>query len=189
MRLRRIALAGLAVAGLLAGGPAPAGATSAHDFSFFSIEGEPLPLEQYAGKAVLLVNTASRCGFTPQYADLQELWERYRDRGLVVLAVPSNDFLNQEPGSAQEIKEFCEVHFGIDFPMTEKQRVIGRDAHPLYRWIAAELGRHGKPRWNFHKFLIGPDGAVIAGWGSRTRPLADDLLAEIERVVPQQATN
>lgn len=189
MQLRSIALAGLAAAGLLASGPAPAGATSAHDFNFTSIEGEPLPLEQYAGKAVLLVNTASRCGFTPQYAGLQELWERYRDRGLVVLAVPSNDFLNQEPGSAQEIKEFCEVHFGIDFPMTEKQKVIGRDAHPLYRWIAAELGRDGKPRWNFHKFLIGPDGAVVTGWGSRTRPLADAVLAEIERVIPPQTTN
>ena len=133
---------------------------------------------------MLLVNTASRCGFTPQYAGLQELWERYRDRGLVVLGVPSNDFLNQEPGTAAEIKAFCEVHFGIDFPMTEKQRVIGRQAHPLYRWIEAELGREGRPRWNFHKFLITPDGAVVGGWGARTKPLAEEVVAAVEQVLP-----
>ncbi|NIA71527.1 glutathione peroxidase [Pelagibius litoralis] len=184
MRLRGLALATLAVAGLLSSGPAPAGATSAHDFGFTSIEGEALPLSTYAGKAILLVNTASRCGFTHQYAGLQSLWERYGERGLVVLGVPSNDFMNQEPGSAKEIKEFCEVNFGINFPMTEKQRVIGREAHPLYRWIEGELGREGRPRWNFHKFLIAPDGAVVAGWSTRTPPLDRKIIAAVEQILP-----
>lgn len=184
MKLRSLLIAALAAAGLLSSGPAGSAGGSAHDYSFTSIEGQPLPLSNYAGKAVLVVNTASRCGFTPQYEGLQTLWERYRDRGLVVLGVPSNDFLGQEPGTAAEIKTFCEVNFGIDFPMTEKQRVIGRQAHPLYRWIEAELGRKGRPRWNFHKFLITPEGAVVGGWGARTRPLAEEVVGAVEQALP-----
>lgn len=170
---------------LLASMPAKAGATSAHDFDFTSIEGSPLPMRGFAGKAVLLVNTASFCGFTPQYSGLQELWQDYRDKGLVVLGVPSNDFGRQEPGGSSEIKEFCEVNFAIDFPMTEKQQVTGPAAHPLYRWIADELGEQGRPRWNFHKFLITPTGAVVAAWPSRTTPADPALRAAIEEVLPQ----
>ena len=188
MAMRRFAMGVLAAAGLLLTGPALAEPGSTQDFTFTSIEGEPLALSDYAGKAVLVVNTASQCGFTPQYADLQDLWDRYRDRGLVVLGVPSNDFGGQEPGSEAQIKEFCEVHFGIDFPMTEKQQVVGPEAHPLYRWFAAELGRQGTPRWNFHKVLIDPDGALVAGWPSRIRPVSQEILAAVERVLPPEQT-
>ena len=159
-------------------------ADSAHDFSFTSIEGARLPLSNFQGKAVLLVNTASFCGFTHQYEDLQALWERYRDRGLVVLGVPSNDFGQQEPGSSGEIKEFCEVNFGINFPMTERQQVRGDQAHPLYRWIAGQLDKNAAPRWNFHKFLIAPDGRVVSGWPSSTKPNAPKLLTAIEAQLP-----
>ena len=121
-------------------------ATSAHQFTFDSIEGGELPLSDFAGKAVLVVNTASRCGFTPQYSELQELWSRYRSRGLVVLGVPSNDFGGQEPGTKAEIKTFCEVNFDVDFPMTDKVRVKGDEAHPFYAWAGQELGGLAKPR-------------------------------------------
>lgn len=188
MSLRKLAMGVLAAAGLLFTGPALAEPGRAHDFTFTSIEGQPLALSDYAGKAVLVVNTASQCGFTPQYADLQDLWDRYRDRGLVVLGVPSNDFGGQEPGSEADIKEFCEVHFGIDFPMTEKQQVVGPEAHPLYRWFAAELGRQGTPRWNFHKVLIDAEGALVAGWPSRIRPVSQEILTAVERVLPAEQT-
>jgi glutathione peroxidase len=170
---------------LLALLPAAAAAKSAHDFAFTSIEGESLPMQRFAGKAVLLVNTASFCGYTPQYEGLQALWQSYRDKGLVVLGVPSNDFGGQEPGSSGEIKQFCELNFAVDFPMTEKQQVTGGAAHPLYRWIAAELGDEGRPTWNFHKFLITPTGQVVAAWPSRTTPADPALRAAIEEVLPR----
>jgi glutathione peroxidase len=113
-------------------------AVSAYDFEFTAIEGEPLPLSQYRGKVVLLVNTASLCGFTPQYADLQAVWARYRDRGLVVLGVPSNDFGGQEPGSAAEIKQFCEVNYDLDFPLTTKEHVVG-DAARSSGWRSTSI--------------------------------------------------
>ncbi len=110
---------------------------------------------------VLLVNTASLCGFTSQYKGLEELWRRYKDQGLVVLGVPSNDFGGQEPGSNEEIKRFCEASFDVTFPLADKQVVSGPNAHPLYRWAAAQTGAIGTPNWNFHKILIGRDGRVI----------------------------
>jgi len=162
-------------------GPAAAGsAQSAYDFSFTAIEGGDLPLAQYKGKVVLLVNTASLCGFTPQYDDLQAVWERYRERGLVVLGVPSNDFGGQEPGSAAEIKEFCEVNFSIDFPLTTKEHVVGDAAHPFYRWAAEQLGFAAKPRWNFHKYLIGPDGTLADWFSTVTKPTAPKVTEAIE---------
>src|SRR5437667_4133280 len=112
----------------------------AYRFEFTSIDGESLAFDAWRGRPVLVVNTASFCGYTPQYRDLEALWRRYRDRGLIVLGVPSNDFGEQEPGSAAEIKEFCETTYQIDFPLTEKVRVIGAAAHPFYRWVAATLG-------------------------------------------------
>ncbi len=177
---------GLAVvAGLtsLAHLPVQADPVSAHDFSFTSIDGEPLPMSRFRGKAVLLVNTASHCGYTHQYDGLQALWTTYRDRGLVVLGVPSDDF-DQELGSEAAIKRFCEVNFAIDFPMTERQSVRGRDAHPLYRWIAENKGRAAAPRWNFYKYLITPDGQVAGNWPSRVGPGSSELRAAIEAALP-----
>jgi glutathione peroxidase len=159
-------------------------AETAHDFAFTSIEGEPLPMQRFAGKAVLLVNTASMCGFTPQYEQLQALWERYRDRGLVVLGVPSDNFGGQEYQDESEIKRFCDVQFGIDFPMTERQDVKGSAAHPLFAWIAGRLEANAEPRWNFHKFLIAPDGEVVAGFPTTTRPDAEPVIAAIEAALP-----
>lgn len=160
---------------------------SAYDFAFNSIDGAPLPLKQYRGQPLLVVNTASFCGFTPQYADLEAVWRRYRDRGLVVIGVPSNDFGQQEPGTAGEIKQFCETRYKIDFPLTEKQDVVGPDAHPFFRWIADELGEAGAPRWNFHKYLVGPDGMLAGAWPSAVRPTDPAVTGEIERLLPAEA--
>jgi glutathione peroxidase len=155
-------------------------AKSAHDFAFTAIGGGALPLSTYAGKTVLVVNTASQCGFTHQYGALQALWSRYRDRGLVVLGVPSNDFGGQEPGSEAEIKTFCEVNFDVDFPLTAKVHVRGADAHPFYTWAAAELGGAAAPKWNFHKYLIGPDGRLAGWFPTATEPTAEEVTRAIE---------
>ena len=155
-------------------------AASAHHFTFTAIEGDPLPFAQFAGKAVLVVNTASQCGFTPQYSELAALWARFRDKGLVVLAVPSNDFGGQEPGNEAEIKEFCEVNYGIDFPMTDKEHVKGADAHPFYKWAASHFGPLSKPRWNFHKYLVAPDGQLAGWFSSITSPTSDKVVRAIE---------
>jgi len=169
-----------AILAFLAGPAAADPAGSAHDFSFTAIEGGALPLAQYKGKVVLLVNTASQCGFTPQYEGLQALWERYRERGLVVLGVPSNDFGGQEPGSEAEIKEFCEVNFSVDFPLTAKEHVVGAEAHPFYRWAADRLGFEARPRWNFHKYLIGPDGELADWFSTVTKPNSTAVTGAIE---------
>lgn len=143
---------------------------TAHDFSFRTIEGSDLPLSKYKGKAILVVNVASQCGLTPQYAGLESLWRAKRDAGLVVLGVPCNDFGSQEPGTENEIKTFCETRFQVDFPMTSKEHVVGTDAHPLYKWVAAEFGEAATPKWNFHKYLFNKDGSIGATFGSRTTP-------------------
>ncbi len=169
---------------LIVAAPSASAATSAHDFGFEAIEGGPLPLSRFAGQAVLIVNTASFCGFTPQYRGLQALWQRYQARGLVVLGVPSNDFGNQEPGKAEEIKQFCEVNYQIDFPLADKVRVRGADAHPFYRWARAKLGAKNAPSWNFHKYLVAPDGRLLAAFPSRVRPDAPALTAAIEAALP-----
>lgn len=176
-------LAALAFAAMVMGADR-ARAETAHDFAFRAIDGAPLPLSQYRGRPVLLVNTASFCGYTYQYGGLQDLWEAYRDRGLVVLGVPSNDFGNQEPGSASEIKEFCEVNFAVDFPLTEKQTVRGPGAHPLYRWIGQELGEGKLPRWNFHKYLIDGEGRLVAHWPSRVKPMSAQVREAVEAALP-----
>lgn len=155
-------------------------ASSAHDFSFTSIDGGALPLEAYAGKVVLVVNTASRCGFTPQYDDLQALYDAYQDQGLVVLGVPSGDFGGQELDDAKAIKEFCSVNFNITFPMADKTRVKGGSAHPFYRWAGEELGMIARPRWNFHKYLIGRDGKLITWFAPTTSPNSAKLRATVE---------
>lgn len=162
-----------------------AAANDAFSFSFTGMNGEPMPLAQYAGKAVLVVNTASQCGFTKQYADLQRVWQQYRDRGLVVLGVPSNDFGGQEPGSEAEIKTFCEVNFDIDFPLTAKEHVKGSTAHPFYRWAAAQVGALATPKWNFHKYLVAPDGRLVGWFSTVTRPSATAVTTAIEQHLPK----
>lgn len=155
-------------------------AMNAHDFSFTAIDGTTLALSAYRGRPVLLVNTASLCGFTPQYAELETLWRRYRARGLIVIGVPSNDFGEQEPGSAHQIRQFCETNYAVDFPLTEKQKVVGAAAHPFFRWIADELGEAGAPRWNFHKYLVAPDGSLAGAWPAAVRPTDGAIIAELE---------
>ena len=150
---------------------------NAHDFSFRKIDGGALPLAAWRGQPVLVVNTASECGYTPQYAGLEKLWRRYRDRGFVLLGVPSNDFGAQEPGDEREIKSFCEKNYGVDFPLAAKEPVTGGAAHPFYRWIAAESGA---PRWNFHKYLIAPDGTIAGAWAARVDPEDEAITGAIE---------
>lgn len=144
---------------------------------FSNIDGGQLAMDDWAGRPVLVVNTASQCGYTPQYAELQTLYDRYKARGLVVLAVPSDDF-RQELDSAAEVKEFCELTFGLDLPMTDITHVRGADAHPFYAQVRRETGF--EPKWNFQKVLIGPDGEVVATWGSGTKPLSDPVVHAIE---------
>jgi glutathione peroxidase len=155
-------------------------ADSAHDFSFPGLAGGTISLKAFAGRPVLVVNTASECGFTPQYADLKVLHDRFGARGLVVLGVPSNDFGGQEPGDASAIQRFCAARYQVDFPMAAKQRVLGPEAHPFYQWIAETLGEGAAPRWNFHKFLIGPDGALVDCWPSSVKPQDPKIVAAIE---------
>jgi glutathione peroxidase len=157
---------------------------SAHDFMFKTIEGENLPLSMFSGKAILVVNTASFCGFTSQYTALQDLWQRYQGKGLVVLGVPSDDFGGQEPGTETEIKTFCEVNFNINFPLTEKARVKGPVAHPFYKWAAAELGLVAKPRWNFHKYLVTPDGRLANWFSTPTSPVSARVIKAVEANLP-----
>lgn len=161
----------------------PARATTAHDFTFLSIDGEPLPLSDYAGRPVLVVNTASQCGFTPQYAGLQRLWEAYRDRGLLVLGVPSNDFGGQEPGTATDIKTFTEHEYAVGFPLTAKVAVRGAAPHPFFAWAKRESGV--EPRWNFTKILIDPDGRIAASFPSGVEPEDPELVRAIERMLPR----
>ena len=150
------------------------------DWSFESIDGGTLSLADWRGQPVLVVNTASRCGFTPQYDGLQALYDKYRDRGLVVLAVPSDDF-RQELSSEAEVKEFCEVNFGLDIPMTTITSVRGDAVHPFYASVLAETGF--APTWNFNKVLITPDGRVAGTWGSTTRPNAGQITKKIEAML------
>lgn len=157
---------------------------TAHDFSFRGLKGGTIALRDFAGHPVLIVNTASQCGLTPQYQGLQALWRRYRDQGLIVLGVPSNDFGAQEPGSEAEIAAFCETRFGVDFPLTAKEPVIGGHAHPFYRWVVLEAGEAAAPKWNFHKYLISAAGELIESFGSRTAPEDSGLTAAIEAALP-----
>ncbi|MEO1207557.1 MAG: glutathione peroxidase [Pseudomonadota bacterium] len=163
---------------------------SAHDFSFTAIDGKDLPLNAFAGKAVLVVNTASLCGFTRQYEGLQSLWSRFQDRGLVVVGVPSNDFGGQEPKSESEIANFCKGAFGVTFPLTAKTNVRGPGAHPFYAWAKEMLGEDAAPRWNFHKYLIAGDGKLVAGFSTMVAPSAVELKTAIEaelKKLPKQS--
>ena len=148
-----------------------------------SINGESLDLNKFKGKAVLLVNVASKCGFTKQYTELQKLYDLYKDKGLVVIGIPSNQFGGQEPGSNEEIKNFCETNFNITFPMTEKVDVKGENANELYLWAKKNYGKSTIPKWNFHKILINKEGKVQDTYNSFIEPLSKKIIKEIELIL------
>ena len=152
----------------------------ATDFSFNSVEGSAINLADYKEKVILVVNVASRCGFTNQYEDLQELWSKYKKNDLIIVGVPSNNF-RQEPGTNKEIKDFCETTFGIDFPITEKINVIGVDAHPFFLWAKKNYGSAAIPKWNFHKIIIGKNGKVVNTFSSVTNPSSNKFISAIEK--------
>ncbi len=155
-------------------------AASVFELTLDDIQGKPYPLQQHAGQVLLLVNVASKCGFSGQYAALQALYERYRARGLVVIGVPANDFLWQEPGDNAEIAQFCSTTYGVTFPMMAKAAVTGDEQSPLYRHLTSESSKPGAIRWNFTKFLIGRDGKVIDRFGPSTEPDAPPVLSALE---------
>ena len=158
----------------------PSATARATDFTFEAIDGRPMPLENFKGKVLLVVNTASFCGFTKQYEGLQALYQRYEAKGLVVIGVPSNDFGEQEPKAEGEIADFCKGAFGVTFPLTTKQTVKGADAHPFYAWAAATLGSANAPRWNFHKYLVAADGQLVSSFSTQTEPMSPKVIAAVE---------
>lgn len=168
---------------LLLGAPAlgsaaaPAAAPSLFELPARAIDGKPQPLSAYRGKVVLVVNTASQCGYTPQYEGLEKLWQDYKGKGVVILGFPSNDFGGQEPGTAQEIAKFCRVRFGVTFPLFEKVKTKGPEQSPIYKFLAA---KHGEPEWNFHKYLIGKDGQVRRAFPSAALPESKELRGAID---------
>ncbi|WP_417684113.1 glutathione peroxidase [Roseibium sp.] len=156
-------------------------ALTAHSFSFETAYGDPLPLSQFKGQPILIVNTATECGFKDQLSDLQELHERFETLGLVILGVPSNDFGGQEPVSNKDMKGICEARFGAKFTLTAKTQVKGSGAHPFYAWASETLGMAARPYWNFHKYLVGPDGQIAEWFSTPTRPTAPKVIAAIEQ--------
>ena len=153
-----------------------------YDFKIESISGEIINLKAYKNKVVLLVNTASYCGFTKQYTDLQILWEKYKSDGLIVLGIPSNSF-NQEKKGNQEVKEFCEVNFSIDFPLSSITDVKGENAHEIFKWAKDNHGKSAEPKWNFHKILINREGKIEETFSSFTKPTSNKILSKIEKLL------
>jgi glutathione peroxidase len=156
---------------------------SAYDFEFVTLAGAPYPLRALQGKPLVVVNTASKCGFTPQYKGLEALWQRYRDQGLTVIGVPCNDFGGQEPGDAAEIGAFCERNYGVDFPVMGKVSVKGAQAHPFFRWAAQQGGFLAAPKWNFFKYLVGRDGRLAEWYSSITAPDSAKFIRAVERML------
>jgi glutathione peroxidase len=154
-----------------------------YEFSFNDVDGKTYSLSQHKNKVVLLVNVASQCGFTKQYADLQTLWDKYKSKNFVVIGVPSNDFGNQEPGTNAEIKSFCETNFNINFPIMEKVTVKGKNAHPVYLWAKESYGSSTEPKWNFHKILIDKKGKINDTFISTTNPQSEKVVKKIEELI------
>ena len=154
----------------------------AYDFSFKGLDGKTINLKDYQNKTIVIVNVASRCGFTNQYEDLQKLWSNYRNKNLVVIGVPTNNF-KQEPGTNKEIKDFCETNFNINFPMTEKIDVIGNNAHSFYKWAKENYGKDAIPKWNFHKIIIGKNGKIEDTFSSITKPSSNKFISTIEKLI------
>ena len=155
------------------------------DLNFEGIDGNIISLKDFKNKPIIIVNSASFCGFTYQYELLENLYQRFKKKGLVIIAIPSNDFGGQEPGTEKEIKEFCQVNFNISFPMTEKTKVKGEQAHPFFSWATEELGSLSKPRWNFYKFLINKQGKAVDWFASSTSPSSPKLISAIEKVLSE----
>jgi glutathione peroxidase len=165
--------------------PSNSVAGSAYDFEFVSIDGGPMKLSDWRGRPLLIVNSASLCGFTKQYAGLQELWRRYERDGLVVIAVPSNDFGEQEPQADGEIQSFCQGVFGVSFPIASKSPVVGVNAHPFYKWAAEAMGPGGAPTWNFHKYLVGRDGQLARSFSTKLSPTSAEMVTWIEKTLAE----
>lgn len=182
MTIDRRTILAMGAATLAAPAAALSAARVAHDFRFTDIDGAPLELAAFRGRPMMIVNTASRCGFTYQYDGLQALWDRYRDAGFVLIGVPSDDFGGQELATEARVKDFCAVNFAIDFPMTEIVHVRGDDAHPFYPWAIAQLA-DARPRWNFHKILISADGSVAGAFGSNVKPRDPRITTLIETLL------
>ena len=155
----------------------------AYDFQFNDLDGSPLSLSEYKGKIIVAINVASQCGFTSQYEDMQQIWEKYQSKGIIILGIPSNDFGQQEPGSNEDIKNFCEAKFGISFPMTEKVSVKGSDAHPFYIWARENHGKSAIPKWNFHKIIIDKNGKIAETFSSITNPSSKKFIKILEKLI------
>jgi len=165
----------------------PKGTPTVHtlyDFQVDRIDGKPARLDAYKGKTVLVVNTASKCGLTPQYEGLEKLYETYKDRDFVILAFPANNFGAQEPGTNEEIAEFCSVKYSTTFPLFSKISVKGKDQAPLYQWLTTGAGFDGDIEWNFAKFLVGPDGKVIARFHPKVDPMSPEVISRVEASLP-----
>lgn len=159
---------------------------SAYQFEFTGLWTDRLPMTAFENEVVLVVNTASRCGFTPQYEGLQQIYSDYHDQGFEVVGVPSNNFAGQEPGSAQEIQDFCSLNYGVTFPMAGKTEVVGDQRHPFYAWAQTQIGESAVPQWNFHKLLIGRDGRLIAAFPTRTEPTSEEVRTAITQALAAQ---
>lgn len=156
-------------------------ASTVYDFTMDDIDGKPVSLSRFKGKVIMLVNTASFCGNTPQYADLEKMYETYRDKGFEVLAFPANNFGQQEPGTNEEIKGFCLTKYSVGFPLFSKISVKGGDKHPLYQYLTEQSPFPGEVEWNFQKYLVDRSGNVVARYHHRTKPLADEVVRDVER--------
>ena len=185
MRLsRRLIIAGLFVStSCLPCTGLTADSVSGFQFNFNGFDGKPLPLSEFRNRVLLVVNTASECGYTGQYAGLEMLWQDYRDRGLTVIGVPSNDFGGQEPLKGVQIKNFCTLNYGVTFPLADRTNVVGRNAHPFYRWARERAGQKARPRWNFHKILLDRKGDIVATFATAVEPTSNQVRSVIVKAL------
>lgn len=170
--------------------PAAADKSTAYQFAFNGLWTDRVPMTAFEGDVVMVVNTASRCGYTPQYEGLQAIYDEYHAQGFDIVGVPANNFMGQEPGSTEEIQEFCTLNYGVTFPMAAKTDVVGESRHPFYAWAEQQIGASAVPRWNFHKILIGRDGRVIRAFDTRTEPTSEEVRTAITAALaaPNSAT-
>lgn len=172
---------------LFAAAPDPASAdrATAYQFAFNGLWTDRVPMTAFEGDVVMVVNTASRCGFTPQYEGLQQIYDEYHAQGFDIVGVPANNFMGQEPGSTEEIQEFCTLNYGVTFPMAAKTDVVGESRHPFYAWAEQQIGESAVPQWNFHKILIGRDGRIIRAFDTRTEPTSEEIRSAITAALAQ----